>query len=75
MDVNDCANAARFLAKQGKVDEKRLCIDGGSAGGKGPRIPLTPLVLWQERSSRQATCVCAGYTTLAALAFRRAHPS
>ena len=34
VDVNDCANAANYLAQEGKVDGKRLCIDGGSAGGK-----------------------------------------
>lgn len=33
VDVNDCCNAAKHLARQGLVDEKRLCIDGGSAGG------------------------------------------
>ncbi|KAI8473651.1 MAG: Alpha/Beta hydrolase protein [Monoraphidium minutum] len=33
VDVDDCCNAARHLAAQGLVDEKRLCIDGGSAGG------------------------------------------
>lgn len=33
VDVDDCVNAARFLAKRGDVDGDRLCIDGGSAGG------------------------------------------
>ena len=33
MDVDDCSNAAKYLAEQGKVDPKRLCITGGSAGG------------------------------------------
>ena len=33
VDVDDCANAAQYLAKEGKADGKRLCIDGGSAGG------------------------------------------
>ena len=28
-----CSNAAKYLAQRGLVDEKRLCIDGGSAGG------------------------------------------
>ncbi|KAL3675531.1 hypothetical protein R1sor_025479 [Riccia sorocarpa] len=32
-DVGDCCSAAEFLAKQGLVDSKRLCIDGRSAGG------------------------------------------
>ncbi|KAK9844215.1 hypothetical protein WJX81_008232 [Elliptochloris bilobata] len=32
-DVDDCCAAAQYLAKQGSADAKRLCIDGGSAGG------------------------------------------
>ena len=34
VDVADCANAAKYLAEQGKADSKRLTIDGGSAGGE-----------------------------------------
>ncbi len=33
VDVDDCVNAARYLADQGLVDGKRLAIRGGSAGG------------------------------------------
>jgi dipeptidyl aminopeptidase/acylaminoacyl peptidase len=33
VDVDDCANGAKYLAAQGWVDGDRLCIDGGSAGG------------------------------------------
>jgi dipeptidyl aminopeptidase/acylaminoacyl peptidase len=33
VDVDDCANAARWLATQGRVDGSRLAIRGGSAGG------------------------------------------
>jgi dipeptidyl aminopeptidase/acylaminoacyl peptidase len=44
VDVDDCVNCARYLAKNGEVDADRLAIRGGSAGG---------------------------YTTLAALTFRR----
>jgi len=44
VDVDDCANGARYLVAQGLVDGDRLAIRGGSAGG---------------------------YTTLAALTFRR----
>ena len=33
VDVDDCVNGARFLAKQGLVDGDRLAITGGSAGG------------------------------------------
>ncbi len=33
VDVDDCANAARYLVDQGLADGKRLAIEGGSAGG------------------------------------------
>jgi dipeptidyl aminopeptidase/acylaminoacyl peptidase len=33
VDVDDCANGARYLVDQGLVDEDRLIIRGGSAGG------------------------------------------
>jgi dipeptidyl aminopeptidase/acylaminoacyl peptidase len=32
-DVEDCVHGARFLVRQGLVDERRLAIRGGSAGG------------------------------------------
>ena len=41
VDVNDCVNAARYLAAQGSVDEKQLAIDGGSAGGYTTLAALT----------------------------------
>jgi len=33
VDVEDCANAARYLVQQGLADGNRLAIRGGSAGG------------------------------------------
>ncbi len=33
VDVDDCVNAAEYLAQQGRVDAKRVVISGGSAGG------------------------------------------
>ncbi|MEW6210940.1 MAG: prolyl oligopeptidase family serine peptidase [Acidobacteriota bacterium] len=33
VDVDDCANGARFLVEQGRADGNRLIIRGGSAGG------------------------------------------
>jgi dipeptidyl aminopeptidase/acylaminoacyl peptidase len=33
VDVEDCINAANFLARRGDVDGKRMAIRGGSAGG------------------------------------------
>lgn len=33
VDMDDCCNAAKHLASEGKADAQRLCISGGSAGG------------------------------------------
>jgi len=33
VDMEDCINAARYLAERGHVDGKRMAIRGGSAGG------------------------------------------
>lgn len=33
VDVDDCVNAARWLAANGEVDGRRMSIKGGSAGG------------------------------------------
>ncbi len=33
VDVDDCVNAALYLAREGLADEKRMAITGGSAGG------------------------------------------
>ncbi|HLJ58547.1 MAG TPA: S9 family peptidase [bacterium] len=33
VDVDDCANGARYLVQQDRVDGRRLVIRGGSAGG------------------------------------------
>jgi len=41
VDVNDCANGARYLVSQGKADGKRLMITGGSAGGYTTLCALT----------------------------------
>ena len=41
VDVDDCVNAARYLVEQGLVDEGRLAIDGGSAGGYTTLAALT----------------------------------
>ncbi|XP_052057884.1 uncharacterized protein LOC127698463 isoform X2 [Mytilus californianus] len=32
-DIDDCCFGALYLGDIGRVDEKKLCIDGGSAGG------------------------------------------
>jgi len=41
VDVDDCVNAARYLAGRGDVDGKRLAITGGSAGGYTTLCALT----------------------------------
>ncbi len=41
VDVDDCANGAKFLADQGRVDGNRLVIAGGSAGGYTTLCALT----------------------------------
>ncbi len=41
VDVDDCVNAALSLVKKGLVDEKRLAIRGGSAGGYTTLCALT----------------------------------
>ncbi|HEV8052654.1 MAG TPA: prolyl oligopeptidase family serine peptidase, partial [Parachlamydiaceae bacterium] len=40
-DVNDCINGAKFLAEKGLVDENKLVIRGGSAGGFTTLAALT----------------------------------
>jgi dipeptidyl aminopeptidase/acylaminoacyl peptidase len=41
IDVDDCANGARYLVGQGEVDGNRLMITGGSAGGYTTLCALT----------------------------------
>ncbi len=41
VDVDDCVNGARYLVERGEVDEVRLAIDGGSAGGYTTLCALT----------------------------------
>jgi dipeptidyl aminopeptidase/acylaminoacyl peptidase len=41
VDLQDCVNAAKYLAEQGDVDPQRLLITGGSAGGYTAICALT----------------------------------
>ncbi|MBW4604424.1 MAG: S9 family peptidase [Calothrix sp. FI2-JRJ7] len=41
VDVDDCANGAKYLVEQGLVDGNRLAIAGGSAGGYTTLCALT----------------------------------
>jgi dipeptidyl aminopeptidase/acylaminoacyl peptidase len=51
VDVDDCANGARFLVEQGLVDGRRLVIRGGSAGGYTTLCALTFRDLFQAGAS------------------------
>ncbi len=41
VDVDDCVNAVRYVIDRGEVDEKRVTITGGSAGGYTTLAALT----------------------------------
>ncbi|HEY3167479.1 MAG TPA: S9 family peptidase [Candidatus Binatia bacterium] len=41
VDVDDCVNGARYLVEHGEVDDNRLAIRGGSAGGYSTLCALT----------------------------------
>ncbi|MDE3088942.1 MAG: S9 family peptidase [Chloroflexota bacterium] len=51
VDLNDCANAARYLVQRGLVDGKRLAIRGGSAGGYTTLAALTFTDVFQAGAS------------------------
>ena len=51
VDVNDCANAAKYLVKQGQVDGEKLAISGGSAGGYTTLCALTFLDIFKAGAS------------------------
>ena len=62
VDVDDCANGARFLAARGDVDADRTAIRGGSAGG------YTTLSALTFRDVFRAGASYYGISDLAALA-------
>ena len=62
VDVDDCANGARFLAEQGFVDGHRCVISGGSAGG------YTALAVLAFRDSFRGGASYYGVGDLAVLA-------
>lgn len=62
VDIDDVCNGAQYLVKQGLADEKRLCIDGGSAGG------YTALGALAFRDVFSAGCSLYGIGDLTALA-------
>lgn len=62
VDVDDCCNAALYLADQGLVDRKKLTIEGGSAGG------FTTLASVAFRKVFQAGCCRYGISDITLLA-------
>ena len=62
VDVDDCTNAAVYLAQQGLVDPDRMAISGGSAGG------YTTLCALTFRDVFKAGASYYGVSDLAALA-------
>src|SRR5262249_4785545 len=62
VDVDDCINGAKFLVAKGLVDEKRMVIRGGSAGG------YTTLAALTFRDFFQGGARYYGVSDLAALA-------
>jgi dipeptidyl aminopeptidase/acylaminoacyl peptidase len=51
VDVEDCAAAAEFLAREGRVDPARIAIRGGSAGGFTTLAALTTTKLFKAGAS------------------------
>ncbi len=51
VDVADCVNGARYLAAKGLVDEERMAISGGSAGGFTTLCALTFYDVFQAGAS------------------------
>jgi len=61
-DVDDCVNAARYLADQAAVDPQKMIITGGSAGG------FTTLCALTFQDTFKAGCSSYGIGDLEALA-------
>ncbi|MGZ8533445.1 MAG: dipeptidyl-peptidase 5, partial [Candidatus Binatia bacterium] len=56
VDVDDCANGARYLAERGEVDGDRLAIRGGSAGGYTTLCALTFRDVFKAGASLYGIC-------------------
>lgn len=62
VDIDDVCNGAQYLVREGLADGKRLCIDGGSAGG------FTTLGALAFKDVFSAGCSLYGVADLTALA-------
>ena len=56
VDVDDCANGARYLVERGEVDGERLAITGGSAGGYTTLCALTFRDVFRAGASHYGIC-------------------
>ena len=63
-DVNDCIDAARYLAESGRVDGDRMAVRGGSAGGF---VVLSTLAFHDEMAAGTSHFGVADLTRLAEL--------
>ncbi|OWF45705.1 uncharacterized protein LOC110456701 [Mizuhopecten yessoensis] len=55
-DMDDCCHGAQFLADSKKVDQNKLCIDGGSAGGYTTLACLTFRDTFKAGASHYGIC-------------------
>jgi len=60
VDVEDAVNAARYLIERGDVDEKRVAISGGSAGGFTALAAMTFRDLFKAGASHFGVSDLAG---------------
>ena len=58
VDVDDCANGALHLAREGRVDRERLAITGGSAGGYTTLCALTFTDVFKAGASHYGVSDC-----------------
>lgn len=56
VDVNDCVNAAKYLAEKGLIDRDRTAITGGSAGGYTTLSVLTFQEFFKAGASYYGIC-------------------
>jgi dipeptidyl aminopeptidase/acylaminoacyl peptidase len=56
VDLDDCVNGARHLARTGRADEARLAISGGSAGGYTTLCALTFRDVFKTGASSYGVC-------------------
>ncbi|HKR00012.1 MAG TPA: S9 family peptidase [Pyrinomonadaceae bacterium] len=63
VDVDDCANGARYLVERGLADENRLMITGGSAGGYTTLCALTFRDRFKAGASHYGVSDCEALAT------------